>query len=59
MDQDENEGVTSKPPPVILYGISDVGKLYRTTKEIINIDTFTFKIITTKQLRVTTLNAEV
>jgi len=48
-----------KPPPIFLYGITDVRKLSEALKEAIDSTSFYFKIITKTQLRVNANTPEV
>ncbi|CAH2097058.1 unnamed protein product [Euphydryas editha] len=43
---------TSKPPPIILYGIEDVNKLTELLEGVVNKIEFTYKIVNKNQLRI-------
>lgn len=49
----------SKPPPIILYGVEDVGKLTELLKTVVEREQFTYKIISRHQIRISCLDVEV
>lgn len=49
---------TSKPPPIILYGIEDVNKLTELLETVAEKDEFTYKIVNRNQLRISSIHKE-
>lgn len=49
---------TSKPPPIILYGIEDVNKLTELLETVAEKDEFTYKIVNRNQLRISSIHIE-
>lgn len=50
---------TSKPPPIILYGVDDINKLTEMLETVADVTEFTFKITNRNQLRMNCVNMDV
>lgn len=48
----------NKPPPIVLYGITNVTKLRECIEQILDKSEYSFKIVTKNQLRVTTASTD-
>lgn len=46
------KAAVSKPPPIMLYGVTDITKLKETVDSVLDKTQYTFKIVTKNQLRV-------